>query len=174
MPLVLDLRIAHERFGCSSDPSINGHLHYPNNVDKSLNEDATNKIRKYRVDYHNNPPNSISFRPVIPRTSDRIHIQFVRLIFLQAHRETDRFFYIFRSSACTNQQWTFHHFKNTYSPITLTNVSSINLVFIFMCSSSPSNPVYTRLVDPLALVFSLSSQRHSYIGFVYSSRFIDS
>ncbi len=29
VPLVLDLRIAHERFGSGSDPSINGHLHYP-------------------------------------------------------------------------------------------------------------------------------------------------
>jgi len=28
--LVLDLRIAHERFGSSSDPSLNGNLHYPN------------------------------------------------------------------------------------------------------------------------------------------------
>jgi hypothetical protein len=28
------------------------------------------------------------------------------------------------------------------SPITLTNFSSINLVFIFRCSSSPFNPVY--------------------------------
>ncbi len=27
--LVLDLRIDHDRFGSSSDPSINGHLHYP-------------------------------------------------------------------------------------------------------------------------------------------------
>jgi hypothetical protein len=30
VPLVLDLRIAHERFGSSSDPTLNGHLHYPN------------------------------------------------------------------------------------------------------------------------------------------------
>ncbi len=36
MPLVLDLRIAHDRFGSSSDPSLNGHLHYPNDIDKSL------------------------------------------------------------------------------------------------------------------------------------------
>ena len=52
VPLVLDLRIAHERFGSSSDPSINGHLHYPNDVDRSLNEAAadTDKIRKYRPD----------------------------------------------------------------------------------------------------------------------------
>jgi hypothetical protein len=48
--LVLDLRIAHERFGSSSDPSINGHLQYPNDVDRSLNEAAADKIRKYRSD----------------------------------------------------------------------------------------------------------------------------
>jgi hypothetical protein len=32
VPLVLDLRNAHDRFGSSSDPSLNGHLHYPNNI----------------------------------------------------------------------------------------------------------------------------------------------
>ncbi len=35
---VLDLRIDHDRFGSSSDPSLNGQLHYPNDVDRSLNE----------------------------------------------------------------------------------------------------------------------------------------
>ncbi len=29
VPLVLDLRIAHDRFGSSSDPILNGQLHYP-------------------------------------------------------------------------------------------------------------------------------------------------
>ena len=29
VPLVLDLRISHDRWGSSSDPSINGHLHLP-------------------------------------------------------------------------------------------------------------------------------------------------
>ncbi len=33
--------------------------------------------------------------------------------------------------------WGVYHFKNTYSPITLVNISSINLVVIFRCSSSP-------------------------------------
>jgi hypothetical protein len=89
---VLDLRITHERFGSSSDPSINGHLHYPNDVDGSLNETATDKIRTYRTDYKNNPPNSTSFMPAILSTSGRIHSEFVRLLFLQDHRETDRFF----------------------------------------------------------------------------------
>jgi hypothetical protein len=88
---VLDLRIAHERFGSSSDPSINGHLHYPNDVDRSLNEAAFDEIRKYRTDYNKNPPNSISFMPATASTSGRLHSEFVRLLFLQAHRETDRF-----------------------------------------------------------------------------------
>ena len=75
--LVLDLRITHERFGSSSDPSINGHLHYPNEVDRSLNEVTTDKIRKYRADYNNNPPNSISFIPSISSTSGKLHSEFV-------------------------------------------------------------------------------------------------
>jgi hypothetical protein len=49
--------LTHDRFGSSSDPSINGHLHYPNNA-----------------------------------TSGRLHSDFSWLLFLQAHRETDRFF----------------------------------------------------------------------------------
>jgi hypothetical protein len=45
VPSVEDLRIDHERFGSSYDPSINGHLHYPNDFDRSLNEAAADKIR---------------------------------------------------------------------------------------------------------------------------------
>ena len=82
----------HGRFGSSSDPSINGHLHYPNDVDRSLNEAVADKIRNYRADYNNNPPNAISFMSTIVSTSGRLHSEFVRLLFLQAHRETDRFF----------------------------------------------------------------------------------
>jgi hypothetical protein len=53
---------------------------------------ATDKIRKYRADYNNNPPSSVAFMPTIASTSGRLHREFVRLLFLQAHRETDRFF----------------------------------------------------------------------------------
>jgi hypothetical protein len=61
-------------------------------MDKSLNESTTDKIRKYRSDYNNNPPVAVSFMPVIVITSGRLHSEFVRLLFLQAHWETDRFF----------------------------------------------------------------------------------
>jgi hypothetical protein len=47
--LVLDLRIS--RFDSISDLSINEHLHYPNDVDRSINEADTDKIRQYRADY---------------------------------------------------------------------------------------------------------------------------
>jgi hypothetical protein len=45
-----------------------------------------------RADYDNNPPNTVSFMPAIGSTTGRLHTEFVRLLFLQAHRETDRFF----------------------------------------------------------------------------------
>ncbi len=66
--LVLDLLITHERIGNSSDPSINGHLHYPHDLDRPLNESATDKIRQYLTDYNNRPSHSIVFMPVIDST----------------------------------------------------------------------------------------------------------
>ena len=92
VPLVLDLRIAHDRIGSGSDPSINGHLRYPNDVDRPLNEAAADKVRLYRADYSNRPSHTISFMPAIASTSGRLHSEFVLHLFLQAHRETDRFF----------------------------------------------------------------------------------
>ncbi len=114
VPLVLDLRIAHDRFGSSSDPTLNGTLHYPNpnDIDKSLNEVAVDKIRKYRADYNNNPPNAISFMPAIASTSGRLHSEFIRLLFLQAHRETDRFFAASGvQSAQSNLGSSYSHFR---------------------------------------------------------------
>ena len=44
-PLVLELRITHDRFGRSSDATLHGNLHYPNDIDRSLNETGADKIR---------------------------------------------------------------------------------------------------------------------------------
>ncbi len=90
--LVLDLRIAHERWGSSSNPSLNGQLYYPADLDRVLNEAVTDKILQYRADYNNRPSNSISFMSPVDITSDLLHCEFVRLLFLEDHRETDRFF----------------------------------------------------------------------------------
>ena len=78
VPLVLELRIAHDSFRSSSDPNLNGHLYYPNDIDRSLNEAAADKIRKYRTDYNNNPPNVISFMSSVASTSERIRFIFRR------------------------------------------------------------------------------------------------
>ena len=88
----MDLHIVHDRWGSSSDPSMNGHIHYPNDIDGSLKEAVADKIRKYRADHNNNPPNYISFMSAIASTSGRLHSELVRLLFLQTHRKTDRFF----------------------------------------------------------------------------------
>ncbi len=83
VPLMLDLRIVHDCFGSSSDPSLNGHLHYPNDIDKSLNEAASVDKTKYRADYNSNPPVAVAFMSAIASTSGRLHSEFVRLLFLQ-------------------------------------------------------------------------------------------
>jgi hypothetical protein len=71
----------------SSNPILDGHLHYPDDIHRPLNEAATDKIRDYRTDYNNRPSNSISFMPSVASTSGRLHCKLVRLFFLQAHDE---------------------------------------------------------------------------------------
>ncbi len=65
-------------------------LHYPNDIDKSLNEASADKIRKYRADYNNNPPSVGSFMTAVPSTclGDYIVNSF-DFCSLQTHRETD-------------------------------------------------------------------------------------
>ncbi len=89
LPLVL---LFHNKQTKSSDPSVNGHLRYPNDIDRSLNENVEDKIRKYHTEYNNNPPNVISFIQTITSTSGSVHSEFVCLLFLQLHRETALFF----------------------------------------------------------------------------------
>ncbi len=105
VPLVLDLHITHDRVGSSTDPTLNGHLRYPNKLDQSLNDAGADKIRKYRADYNNRTPNTVSFMSVIVSTSGRLHSEFVRLLFLQAHRETDRFFTDSGVQLVQTQRW---------------------------------------------------------------------
>jgi hypothetical protein len=125
VPLVLDLRIAHDRFGSSSNPNLNGKLHWPNDMDKSLNEAAADKIRKYRADYNNNP-NAISFMPTIASTSGRLHSAFIRILFLQPHRETHRFFAASGVQSAQSNMGAFFHFRRAaFSSMLKSRFSSI-------------------------------------------------
>jgi hypothetical protein len=112
---MMDLRISHDRFGSISDPSINGHLRYPNDMDRSLNESATDKIRKYHADYNNNPPSSVAFIPTIASTSGRLHSEFVCLLFLQTHRETDHFFEASGVQLAQSTGGQFHYKRTAFS-----------------------------------------------------------
>jgi hypothetical protein len=57
-------------------------------------------------------PNAISFMPAIASTSGRLHSEFIRLLFLQAHRETDRFFAASGvQSAQSNLGSSYFHFR---------------------------------------------------------------
>ena len=125
VPLVLDLHIAHERFGSSSDPSINGHLHYPNDLDGSLNETATDKIRQYHTDYNNRPSNVISLMPTSTSSSGRLHSEFVRLLFLQAHWETDRFFAASGVQLAQSTSGQFHYRRADFSSQLKSKVGNI-------------------------------------------------
>jgi hypothetical protein len=112
--LVLDLRIANDRVGNSIDPNLNGHLKYPNTLDQSLNDAVADKIRKYRDDY-NRPPSVVSFMTAIDSTSDRLHSEFVRLLFLQAHREPDRFFATSGVLSTQSDRGFFHYRRAAFS-----------------------------------------------------------
>jgi hypothetical protein len=82
VPSVLDLRIAHERSGSSSDPSINGRLHYPNDVDRSLNEAAADKLENIALTVITIPLTLSPLCLLMLLRLGRLHSEFVRLLFL--------------------------------------------------------------------------------------------
>jgi hypothetical protein len=69
----------------------NGLLSHPQDFDAPLLLAAQRKINNYRQQYADNQ--NISFLPAIMTTSSRMHGEFLRLLFLQAHRETAAHFH---------------------------------------------------------------------------------
>jgi hypothetical protein len=74
----------------SSHPLQNGRLTSPQDIDAPLHTAAQRKINSCRQQYAHNQ--NISFLPAIVSTSTRMHGEFLRLLFLQAHRETEAHF----------------------------------------------------------------------------------
>jgi hypothetical protein len=87
--LVFDLSITHDLYGSSSHPLQNGRLTRRTST-PPLHIAAERKINSYRQQYADNQ--NISFLPAIASTSIRMHGEFLRLLFLQAHRETEAHF----------------------------------------------------------------------------------
>jgi hypothetical protein len=68
----------------------NGLLSHPQDLYAPLRLAAQHKVNGYRQQYTDNP--NISFLPAIMTTSSRMHGEFLRLLFLQVHRETTAHF----------------------------------------------------------------------------------
>jgi hypothetical protein len=84
--------MTHDRFGSSNCSHVQqNYLLSPfQDLDAPLRLAAQRKISGYRQQYDDNQ--NISFLPAIVSTSTRMHGEFLRLLFLQAHRETKAHF----------------------------------------------------------------------------------
>jgi len=91
--LVFDLIIAHNKFGSSSHVQQNGSLSNPQDLDGPMRvaSAAQHKVNTYKQQYDENQ--NISFLPAIMSTSNCMHGEFLRLLFLQAHRKTTSHFH---------------------------------------------------------------------------------
>jgi hypothetical protein len=110
--LVFDLIITQDRYGSSSNPLQNGHLTRPQDIDTPLHIATLRKINNYRQQYPDNQ--NISFLPVIVSTSTRIHGEFLRLLFLQAHREPEAHFTVTGMPSQRNQSDSFCFKRATF------------------------------------------------------------
>ena len=57
----------------------------------------------------------VSFMPAIASTSGRLHNEFVRLLFLQTHREIDRFFAASGVQLAQSHRGFFHYLRTAFS-----------------------------------------------------------
>ena len=88
--LILDFCMTHLRNGsCAANPQLNGQLCH-RDFQKSLVSAAKVKIDSYCNAYAND--HNISFMPAVTSTSGHVHCELLRILFLQAHRETEEYF----------------------------------------------------------------------------------
>jgi hypothetical protein len=83
----------------------NGLLSHPQDLDAPLRLAAQRNINGYRQQYADNQ--NIFFLPAIVSTNTRMHGEFLRLLFLQAHWETKAYFTAAGMSLQRNQSDSF-------------------------------------------------------------------
>ena len=90
--LIIDVALIHE-FGGNhmADVSLNGALRNAQ-PDKLLEAAARTKVHRYREAYATRPGVTYAFLPCVISTSGRIHGEFLRFLYLLAHRRTTRWF----------------------------------------------------------------------------------
>ena len=90
--LIIDVALIHE-FGGNHmvDVSLNGKLRHAQ-PDKLLESAARTKVHRYREAYATRAGVTYAFLPCVMSTSGRIHGEFLRFLYLLAHRRTKRWF----------------------------------------------------------------------------------
>ena len=87
----MDVKMTHDRYGRTTQRTNGALTHRVSSTgapqpDGALNNAARIKIRHYRQLYADKP-DPIIFLPVVVNTAGRVFADFVRLLFLHAHRE---------------------------------------------------------------------------------------
>ena len=90
--LVIDIACTHE-FGGNHCRNFdrNGQLR-DHDVNKLLETTARTKVARYREAYANRQGTTYAFLPCVMSTSGRIHGEFLRLLYILAHRRTLKYF----------------------------------------------------------------------------------
>jgi hypothetical protein len=63
--------------------------------------------------------------PIIANTSGRLHSEFIRILFLQADRETDRFFEVSEVLSTQSDRGFFHYRRLAFSSMLKSRVGNI-------------------------------------------------
>jgi hypothetical protein len=166
--LIIDLAVVHEFQGNVVHPDCHGNLRHPN-PDKVLTDKAVAKAQghdEYRPDYLRN--HNKAFLPLIMSTSGRLHGEFVRLLYLLAHRRAVRFFATLEYEPCGEElrQRRGASFFQHLARIGLAGAQAAALCTPFVWAvtlglpralasgrSSPLTPHFTCLPSPTTIFF---------------------
>jgi hypothetical protein len=131
----------------------------------------------------------------IASTSALLHSEFIRILFLQTHRETDRFFAASGVMSSSPDRGFFHYLHTAFSSMFKSRVGNIlakasvlrinlNIDGSSIESKSHTHPSHSQtsrlltsslsLGVPVPRPTHLSSHRYQYISLLFSPRFIDS
>ena len=141
---------------------LKGHLTHPQDIDAPLHIAAQRKTNTYRQEYAQNQ--NISFLPAITSTSTRMHGEFLRLLFLQAHRETEAHFTATGVPSQRNQSDSFRFkraafFQSLKSKVELAAAKAAALrinLNVEGCGIVATAPVHAPSRAPLVLPLLLS------------------
>ncbi len=103
--------------------------------------------------------------PAIASTSGRLHSEFIRILFLQAHRETDRFFAVSGVLSAQSDRGFFHYLRAAFASMLKSRVGNILAKAAALCinlnldgssivsksHTHPSHSLTSRLLPRLCL-----------------------